>query len=99
MATDTRVKVRSPYIIEISGVAGDTTKVELFLWNSPGSVPSNPNYILEKPIPSTAIGKASYDISPYIREFIEHDTYIETTIQAIGNADEYCFCNVKTYRS
>jgi len=99
MATDTRVKVRSPYVVEILGIAGDTTKVELFLWNDPGSVPSNPTYILEKPIPSTAIGKASYDISPFVREFIEHDTYSEAVIQTAAPVEEYAYCNVKSYKN
>jgi hypothetical protein len=44
----TPIKARSPYIVEQAGVSGDTTKVELFLWNDPNSVPASPNYTLEK---------------------------------------------------
>jgi len=93
------VKVRSPYIVEISGVAGDETKVELFLWNDPGSVPANATYTLDKPIPSTTVGKASYDISPYVREYIEHDTYTEITSQTAAPVTEYAYCNVKSYKN
>lgn len=92
-------QVRSPYIVEISGVAGDTTKVELFLWNDPGSVPANATYILEKPIPSTTVGQASYDISPYIREYIAHTTYTEITSHTAAPVGEYCYCNVKSYKN
>lgn len=92
-------QVRSPYIVEISGVAGDTTKVELFLWNDPGSVPSSPTYTLEKPIPSTSVGQASYDISPYVREYIAHGTYTEITSHTAAPVGEYAYCNVKSYKN
>lgn len=93
------VKVRSPYIVEISGVLTDTTKVEIFLWNSPGSVPSSPTYTLEKTIPSSVVTKASYDISPYVREFISHSVYSEVTVETAAPVGEYCFCNIKSYKN
>lgn len=95
----TPIKVRSPYIVEQTGVSGDTTKVEIFLWNDPGSVPASPNYTLEKPIPSSVVAQASYDISPYIREFISHSVYVETAIQAASDQGEYCYCNTKVYKN
>lgn len=99
MAADTIAKVRSPYIVEIVGTLNDSTKVELFIWNNSGSIPASPNYTLEKPIISTAVGKAQYDVSPYIREFISHDTYTETNIEATADSEEYCFCSVKAYKN
>ncbi len=95
----TPIKVRSPYIVEILGSVNDSTKVELFLWNDPGSVPANPTYTLEKPIPSSLVTQASYDISPYIREYIEHTTYSEVVVQTAAPVGEYCYCNVKSYKN
>jgi hypothetical protein len=94
-----RIKVRSPYIVEITGVFADTTKVEIFLWNSPGSVPSSPTYTLEKTIPSSVVTKASYDISPYVREFISHSVYTEINSDTASPVGEYCFCNIKSYKN
>lgn len=95
----TPIKVRSPYIVEVTGTINDTTKVELFLWNDPSSVPANPNYTLEKPINSTVVTQASYDISPYIREFITHASYTEVNADTAAPVGEYCYCNTKVYKN
>ena len=94
-----RIKVRSPYIVDISGVVGDSTKVEIFLWNDPASVPVSPNYTLEKDIPTTAVGKAIYDISPYVRKFIAHSVYVDITTDTASPVGEYCYCNIKSYKN
>jgi hypothetical protein len=95
----TPIKVRSPYIVEVTGTLGDSTKVEIFLWNDPSSVPANPNYTLEKDIPSSIVAQASYDISPYIREFISHAVYSEVNADTAANVSEYCYCNTKVYKN
>jgi hypothetical protein len=95
----TPIKVRSPYIVEVLGSINDTTKVEIFLWNDPGSVPSSPQYTLEKNIDSTVVSQASYDISPYIREFIAHTSYTEINADTAAPVGEYCYCNTKVYKN
>ena len=93
------INVRSPRIVEISGVANDTTKVELFLWNDPNTIPTHPTYTLDKPIPSSEVTTVSYDISPYCKRFIDHVEYTEVSADTASPVGEYCFCYVKTYKN
>jgi len=96
---NTPINVRSPRIVTQTGLANDTTKVELFLWNDPDSIPTNPTYTLEKPIPSTLITEAVYDIAPYCRNYIAHQSYMEVTADTASPVGEYCFCSVKVYKN
>lgn len=93
----TSINVRSPWIVDITGVARDTTKVELFIWNDPDSLPGTPTYTLEKPIPSSIITKATYDISPYCRNYINHTSFTAITSDTAAAVEEYCFCTVVEY--
>jgi hypothetical protein len=93
----TSINVRSPRIVDIAGTANQTTKVELFIWNDPDSIPSNPTFTLDKPIPSSIITETSYDISPYCRRYINHTKYTEVTADTAAPVEEYCFCTVKEY--
>jgi len=93
----TSINVRSPRIVDISGTANDTTKVELYIWNDPDSIPSDPTFTLEKPIPSSIITETSYDISPYCRRYINHTAFTEVTSDTAAPVEEYCFCTVKEY--
>lgn len=99
MPTYTPIYVRSPRLIEMSGVANDSTKVELYIWNDPDSQPASPTYTLSKPIPSTNITSAWYDISPYCREYINHVSYAEVTDLTGADFDEYCYCTVMVYKN
>lgn len=94
-----RIKVRSPYIVEILGTLNDTTTVEIFLWNDPASVPANPQYTLSKPINSSVVTQASYDVAPYIREYITHTVYTEINADTASPVGEYCYCNIKSYKN
>jgi len=98
MASTAAIFVRSPRIVEISGTGNQTTRVEVFLWNDPGSVPGTPTYTLSKPIPSTVVTSAYYDISPYCREYIEHSTFTEVSSDTAAAVGEYCHCTIKTYK-
>ena len=93
----TSINVRSPRIVDISGTANQATKLELFIWNDPDSIPANPTYTLEKPIPSSIITECSYDISPFCREYIEHISYVEVNTDTAAPVGEYCYCTVKEY--
>lgn len=61
--------VRSPFIVEIDEVGQTQSKVEIFIWNS-GSQPSDPQYVLTKPIPTSNNTQTTYNVSPLIREYI-----------------------------
>lgn len=95
---NTAIFVRSPRILQITGTANQSTRVDLFLWNNPDSIPANATYSLAKPIPASVVTTVSYDISPYCREYINHVTFNEVTADTAVDNDEYCYCTVKTYK-
>lgn len=96
---NTAIYVRSPYILTVTGVANDTTRCDIFLWNSPDSIPVTPTRQLSKPIPSSVQTSCYYDVSEYCREFINPIQYNEVTSVTNVPANEYCFCTVKTYKN
>lgn len=91
---------RSPYFINISGVANDETEVHLYIWNGIGAAPGTPTRILAKPIPTSLITEVSYNISPFLREYLAFETSTATVnYTGAGLFDVYAWCNVtvKTY--
>ena len=98
MPTYTQINVRSPRMETLTGTAGQTTKIELFIWNAPDSEPATATRTLTKPIPSSNVLSVDYDISPYLREYIDHSEFVQV---ASGVADapdgEYCYCRVKKW--
>ena len=92
---------RSPYIVTINETGQVETKIELRLWNSTSTtaVPTAPQYILSKLIPSSNAPATYYDISPYIREFINHNT-IQTTPAVNQNTTttQYCQVQIRKYK-
>jgi hypothetical protein len=92
------INARSPYIVEINEVGQVETKIELYLWNS-GSVPSAPQYILSKLIPATNAPAAYYDLSPYVREFIDHNNLQnQPASNAATPTNQYCNVLIKKYK-
>jgi len=62
---------RSPYFIEVNETSQLGSKIELRIWNNPNSRPDEPTYLFIKSIASTSNRKNVYNISPYIKEYIE----------------------------
>lgn len=91
---------RSPYFVELTGSANDTTAIELRIWNGTGAAPTDATYSLSKPIPSSVYTTVSYNISPYIREYLSFDDF-QTTVNYNTNSqtdsDQWCNVQVKTY--
>lgn len=65
---------RSPYIVEVDESSVVGSKIELFYYYSGTSVPTNPQYTIQKLIPSSNDLKMYYDISPYTREYLKFTT-------------------------
>ena len=69
------IKVRSPYFIEVNETGQVGSKIELFIWNNGQTEPvlgAVGTYVLAKPIPSISQIKNVYNISPFITEFIDN---------------------------
>jgi hypothetical protein len=65
------IYARSPYFIEVNETSQLGSRVELKIWNNPDSLPSTVTYTFTKSIASTSNRKNVYNISPYIKEYIE----------------------------
>lgn len=94
----TKINVRSPKVISATGTVGEVISIELYIWNHPAPQPTVPNFTLEKPIPSSIITEAHFDISPYIRQFINHTSFTPSGSDSAMSVDEYAFCHVDIYR-
>lgn len=93
------IAARSPYIVEINENNQVETKVELRIWNGTGSAPTNPTYTLSKLIPSTSNRLTTYNISPYIKEFLSHPLFTNNhTAAAFLPSEEYCNVQIKRYK-
>ena len=93
-----RIFVRSPWLVEINEVGQTYTGIELFIWNDPASVPASPTYTLSKNVPSASNVQTIYNISEYVREYIEHATVqgIYTTTTATPTT-QWCNVRIKRY--
>jgi len=91
---------RSPFFVNITGVADDETSVKLYIWNGTGSVPANPQYTLSKPVPSSVVTTVNYNISPYICEYFDFTTFqtnINYNQHDYARTDQWCNVQTKTY--
>jgi len=73
--------VRSPYTITVDEATQLLTKVELYIWKGNESAPATPTIVLEKQIPDTINRSCYFNISPYIKDYIENiaPTSVEPT--------------------
>jgi len=87
------INARSPYIVTINETGQIETKIEIFLWNGSGAMPTTPQYTLSKLIPSSNNPATYYDISPYIREYISHAS-LQTITTVISATPSTQWCNI-----
>lgn len=94
-----RIFTRSPYIIDINDVSQTGSKLELYIYDGSSTVPTTPTYTLSKLIPASNNTNTSYNISPYLREYLTHITngMNYNTINDLTNYDEYVYVQYKTY--
>ena len=91
------VKVRSPFIIEISQSTQLGSKIELFIWRNGTSEPTTPTYVLSKPIPTTAQRQTYYNVSNLVKEYIDNiSTTYANWLSGEANND-WVFFRVKRY--
>jgi hypothetical protein len=91
---------RSPYILTINEAGQTASMIQIFLWNGNTTpMPASPAYTLSKQIPSSSSPATYYDLSPYIREFINHNTLQAiTTSNAPTPAAQWCWIGIKTFK-
>lgn len=67
------VRARSPYIIFIDKVGQTSGKLELRIWKKGKTKPTLPTYSFTKSIPSATQTKLTFNISPYLKDFISNE--------------------------
>lgn len=92
------VKVRSPFIVEVNEATQLGSKIELFIFNSGGTEPATPTYTLSKPIATTAQRNTSYNVSNFVKEFIDNIAPNYPNYYG-GNesSNEWCIFRIKRY--
>lgn len=98
------VKVRSPFIVEVpsQGSTHTRSKIILTIWNSGELEPTvgqSGFYEFTKSIPSTTQRATAYNVSNYVKEFIDNikpNNYNLSTAQG-EDVDEWCLFHVSSY--
>lgn len=63
---------RSPYFITVNETSQVGSKIELRLWNGTGASPTPATYTFSKPIASSTQIENIYNISPFVKEYIDN---------------------------
>jgi hypothetical protein len=90
--------VRSPYFIEVDEASQVESKIELFIWRKGETEPATATYTLSKKAASTTQTNNIYNISNYVKEFIN---IISTSNSIFGeeNNNNWCYVKIKRYYS
>lgn len=86
------IYARSPYFIEINEASQLGSKIEIRIWNNPDTKPSSATYTFTKSIASATNRKNVYNVSPYVKE------YIEAITPSDGTDNLWCNVEVKRYK-
>lgn len=88
---------RSPFWVVVDLPLQLSAKVEVYIWNEGQTEPTIPTYTVSKDIPATNRRKLSFDVSPYIREFIEFERQTTPASPEAVNDFEYCKVRIKAF--
>ena len=90
--------IRSPFFIEVDETSQIGSKVELFIWNKGTTEPTQPTYTLSKKAPSVSQSKNNYNISNYVKEYINiiEPTFIDSI--TVEDNNQWCYVKVKRYK-
>jgi len=91
--------VRSPYFIEVDEASQVESKVELFIWHKGESEPATATYTLSKKAASATQTKNIYNISNYVKEFIDIINPFFVNIPAQEESNNWCYVKVKRYKA
>ena len=90
---------RSPYFISVNEAGQTGAKVKLYIWNKGTTEPTTPTYILSKNIPSATQTNLSFNISNYVREFIDNIAPLVPEPIAVEENNAWCFVKVERYKT
>lgn len=88
---------RSPYFITVNESAQVGSRIELRLWNGTGSAPTDATYVFSKPIASSTQTENIYNISPFVKEYIDNVAPIYS-VDETDSTDMWVNVEVKRYK-
>ena len=94
------VKVRSPFIVEIAETGQIGSKIELAIWQKGNAVPTSGTgfYTLSKSIASASQISTSYNLSNYVKEFIDNIRPYTGEEPDVYDNNEWVNFRVKRYK-
>jgi len=94
------VKVRSPFIIEVNEAGAIGSKVELYIYPYGSSLPATPTYTLSKSNPSTTQLSTVYNVSNYVKEYIDNikPNNVNNPLAGSEAVNEWVLFKVKRYK-
>jgi hypothetical protein len=90
---------RSPYFISVNEAGQTGAKIKLYIWNKGTTEPTTPTYILSKNIPSATQTNLSFNISNYVREFIDNIAPLVPEPIIVEENNAWCFVKVERYKT
>jgi hypothetical protein len=93
------IYARSPHIVKVSSLTQLGSKIELYIYDgSSGGPPVSPQYTLSKLIPASNNTDTYYNISPYLREYLEQDWSLNyNTVNDLTTYSRWTWVEYKTY--
>lgn len=92
------ISARSPYQIIVNEAGQTGSKVEVFIWNKGTTEPTIPTYTMSESIASITQTQTSYNISPYILEFINPISSDAVAGITYESDTSWCLVKVKRYK-
>jgi len=94
----TLIYTRSPYFISVNETGQTGARIKLYIWNKYTTEPTTPTYIISKNIPSPTQTELNFNISNYVREFIDAVAPFDFggVIEEEDPAN-WCFVKVESY--
>jgi hypothetical protein len=91
------VKVRSPFVIEVTESTQIGSKIELFIWRNGDTIPTSPTYTLSKPSPDSSNVSNYYNVSNFVKEYIDNISPNYPNYVGFDYAENYAMFRVKRY--
>ena len=94
-----RIFTRSPFYCTVNNGSANS-KVELFIWNEGTTEPVAPTQTLSKVSPTVTNNFMQYNVSSYIREYINFISYFSINIPSVPlqtNVLQWCNVRIKVY--
>ena len=92
------VNVRSPYFITVNETGQIGSKVELYIWNKGTTEPTVATYTLSKKIPSVTQIETNYNISNFVKEYIDIINPTSVSVPTVEENNTWVNFKVKRYK-